>query len=237
MAEPPTKRARRTDSARMWEISDKRRYSPELDQERDGPSARDHRKEDARRGDSIDDRRYRSRSRDRKNPQKERSRSRDRRDRDRDRRDTRHRDGWRDRERSVSSDRHQDRRGYPKKADRFRSRSPIRNGTRDRSRTPPSRTSKIDRRDDRRDTRTRDGRPSNGAPSSPRPQDEMDVDENGDDDFEELMRKKMGFSRFRSTKNTKVPGNNIYGVRKEKKTEYRQYMNRTGGFNRPLSPS
>ena len=26
-------------------------------------------------------------------------------------------------------------------------------------------------------------------------------------------------------------------VRKEKKTEYRQYMNRVGGFNRPLSPS
>jgi U4/U6.U5 tri-snRNP-associated protein 3 len=66
----------------------------------------------------------------------------------------------------------------------------------------------------------------------------MDIDDaNGEDGIEELMRRNMGFSKFRSTKNTKVPGNNIYGVRKEKKTEYRQYMNRQGGFNRPLSPS
>ena len=51
------------------------------------------------------------------------------------------------------------------------------------------------------------------------------------------MRALMGFAGFKSTKNTKVPGNNVYAVRKEKKTEYRQYMNRVGGFNRPLSPS
>lgn len=60
----------------------------------------------------------------------------------------------------------------------------------------------------------------------------------GDDSEEESRLKRiMGFGRFRSTKNTKVPGNDIYGVRKEKKTTYRQYMNRVGGFNRPLSPS
>lgn len=63
----------------------------------------------------------------------------------------------------------------------------------------------------------------------------MDVDV-GEDDIETLMRKSMGFSRFRSTKNTKVPGNDIYGVRKEKMFRARQYMNRPGGFNRPLSP-
>jgi len=51
------------------------------------------------------------------------------------------------------------------------------------------------------------------------------------------MRAMMGFAVFKSTKNTKVPGNDVYMVRKEKKTEYRQYMNRVGGFNRPLSPS
>lgn len=68
----------------------------------------------------------------------------------------------------------------------------------------------------------------------------MEVDSDGavgEDDVEEMMRRSMGFTKFRSTKNTKVPGNDIYGVRKEKKTEYRQYMNRVGGFNRPLSPS
>lgn len=68
--------------------------------------------------------------------------------------------------------------------------------------------------------------------------DDMDVDEGpvDEDDIDAVMRKYMGFSRFRSTKNTQVPGNDVYGVRKEKKTEYRQYMNRMGGFNRPLSP-
>lgn len=65
---------------------------------------------------------------------------------------------------------------------------------------------------------------------------EVDDDEAEGDDIDATMRKHMGFSRFRSTKNTKVPGNDIYGVRKEKKTQYRQYMNRIGGFNRPLSP-
>lgn len=65
---------------------------------------------------------------------------------------------------------------------------------------------------------------------------EVDDDEAEGDDIDAMMRKNMGFSRFRSTKNTKVPGNDIYGVRKEKKTQYRQYMNRIGGFNRPLSP-
>lgn len=71
----------------------------------------------------------------------------------------------------------------------------------------------------------------------------MQVDANGTNgDAEEdpegaLLRKMMGFKGFRSTKNTKVPGNDVSGVRKEKKAEYRQYMNRVGGFNRPLSPS
>ena len=64
--------------------------------------------------------------------------------------------------------------------------------------------------------------------------DAMTVDE---DDEDALLRKMMGFTSFKTTQNTKVPGNQIYAVRKEKKTQYRQYMNRVGGFNRPLSPS
>lgn len=59
-----------------------------------------------------------------------------------------------------------------------------------------------------------------------------------DEDDETRMRRIMGFGGFRSTKNTKVPGNDkMFAVRKEKETKYRQYMNRVGGFNRPLSPS
>lgn len=58
-----------------------------------------------------------------------------------------------------------------------------------------------------------------------------------DEDEEAAMQRMMGFRDFRTTKNTKVPGNDRnYAVSKVKKAEYRQYMNRVGGFNRPLSP-
>jgi len=68
-------------------------------------------------------------------------------------------------------------------------------------------------------------------------QDEEDEDELVvEDDGLDAMQAMMGFGGFGTTKNTKVIGNNTGGVRKEKKTEYRQYMNRVGGFNRPLSP-
>lgn len=64
-----------------------------------------------------------------------------------------------------------------------------------------------------------------------KPEDDMDSDTL-------LMRQMMGFTQFKTTKNTKVPGNDKnYGVRKEKVMVARQYMNRAGGFNRPLSPS
>lgn len=68
---------------------------------------------------------------------------------------------------------------------------------------------------------------------------DVDIDIGSADpaDVDAVMRRLMGFSSFRSTQNTKVPGNDIYGVRKEKKTRYRQYMNRIGGFNQPLSPT
>ncbi|KAJ5147884.1 hypothetical protein N7526_001236 [Penicillium atrosanguineum] len=120
---------------------------------------------------------------------------------------------------------------------------PPRNGTKTaRSRSPPPRGGyKGERRSERRDTRARDdGRDTNGSSGPGYSSQEMEVDfkEDADEDeMDAMMRRSMGFSRFRTTKNSKVPGNEIYGVRKEKKSEYRQYMNRTGGFNRPLSPS
>lgn len=64
-------------------------------------------------------------------------------------------------------------------------------------------------------------------------QEEVEVEDDGLDDMAAMM----GFGGFGSTKGKKVLGNNVGGARKEKKTEYRQYMNRVGGFNRPLSPS
>lgn len=69
----------------------------------------------------------------------------------------------------------------------------------------------------------------------PKPNGHAPPEEEDSDDA--LMQRMMGFSTFKSTQNQKIPGNDVYGVRKEKVTQYRQYMNRTGGFNRPLSPS
>lgn len=70
--------------------------------------------------------------------------------------------------------------------------------------------------------------------------DPMDEDEEDDvvveDDGLDAMAAMMGFGGFGSTKGKKILGNNVGAVKKEKKTEYRQYMNRVGGFNRPLSP-
>lgn len=68
-------------------------------------------------------------------------------------------------------------------------------------------------------------------------EEEEDVEIVIEDDGMAAMQAMMGFGGFSTTQNKKVPGNDISAVRKEKKTEYRQYMNRVGGFNRPLSPT
>ena len=44
----------------------------------------------------------------------------------------------------------------------------------------------------------------------------------------------MGFGSFDTTKNKKVKGNKVGDVNILVKRKYRQYMNRKGGFNRPL---
>jgi U4/U6.U5 tri-snRNP-associated protein 3 len=69
------------------------------------------------------------------------------------------------------------------------------------------------------------------------PIDDDDDDVVVEDDGIAAMQAMMGFGGFGTTHQKKVPGNDISAVRKEKKTEYRQYMNRVGGFNRPLSPT
>lgn len=55
-----------------------------------------------------------------------------------------------------------------------------------------------------------------------------------DDTGEASMMRMMGFSDFSSTKGKHVPGNDIYAANIVQKRKYRQYMNRRGGFNRPL---
>ncbi len=51
---------------------------------------------------------------------------------------------------------------------------------------------------------------------------------------EKEMMKLMGFCSFDSTKGKKVEGNDVGEVHVILKRKYRQYMNRKGGFNRPL---
>jgi len=64
-----------------------------------------------------------------------------------------------------------------------------------------------------------------------------DIKVDDEDNEAAQLKRMMGFNGFKTTKETKVPGNDKnYGVRRPKRTEYRQYMNRVGGFNRPLSP-
>ncbi|ESO08780.1 hypothetical protein HELRODRAFT_168686 [Helobdella robusta] len=64
---------------------------------------------------------------------------------------------------------------------------------------------------------------------------DQDPGESEDITEEELaMRKAMGFSSFDSTKGKKVDGTDISCINVVQKRKYRQYMNRRGGFNRPL---
>lgn len=75
--------------------------------------------------------------------------------------------------------------------------------------------------------------PSNVASSSKdsRKRDELEADIQKE---EREMMAKLGFANFNSTKGKKVPGNQVGAVHVVKKRRYRQYMNRKGGFNRPL---
>ncbi|KAK0094263.1 hypothetical protein PV326_011410, partial [Microctonus aethiopoides] len=51
---------------------------------------------------------------------------------------------------------------------------------------------------------------------------------------EQDMMRMMGFCGFDTTKGKKVDGNDVGAVHVILKRKYRQYMNRKGGFNRPL---
>ncbi|KAJ0019595.1 hypothetical protein NQD34_007164 [Periophthalmus magnuspinnatus] len=182
------------------------------------------------------------RSRSRTPPRRERRRSRSS-SRDRDRR-------RRDRERTRSRDRDRDRR-------RSRSRSPHRR----RSRTPPRRhrssslspVRQKDRRDDDRKEKEKQSKPIQISGTPPvclcvrfkkllvlflkcfvRVLTAEDMEGKTEEEIE--MMKLMGFGSFDSTKGKKKIDSsvNAYAVNVTMKRKYRQYMNRKGGFNRPL---
>ncbi|XP_077550936.1 uncharacterized protein LOC144164312 isoform X1 [Haemaphysalis longicornis] len=56
----------------------------------------------------------------------------------------------------------------------------------------------------------------------------------GKTEEEKEMMKLMGFGSFDSSKGKHIAGNNVGAVHVIHKRKYRQYMNRKGGFNRPL---
>mmetsp|Transcript_46465 Transcript_46465/g.85130 ORF Transcript_46465/g.85130 Transcript_46465/m.85130 type:complete len:147 (+) Transcript_46465:60-500(+) len=51
---------------------------------------------------------------------------------------------------------------------------------------------------------------------------------------DQMMVKMMGFSAFDSTKGKDHSASDLGDVKRATKRQYRQYMNRRGGFNRPL---
>ncbi|KAI0389886.1 hypothetical protein F5Y17DRAFT_96588 [Xylariaceae sp. FL0594] len=225
----------------------------------DGPRHRD-RKPRSRSRSPLNDRRD---HRDRRDRDRDRDRMRDRdydRDQDRDRR--RGYDRERDRDnRRRDDNRDEDGTARGRRGDHRRSetpnRSPLRKVARTnhdshsplptRTRQPNNDSGKAPARDGPNGSRNHvlrdsvekeEDRGRKAASAKTNGDDAMDEDDEVavEDDEMSAMQAMMGFGGFGTTKGQKVPGNNSGAVYKAKKTEYRQYMNRIGGFNRPLSP-
>ncbi|KIY68626.1 DUF1777-domain-containing protein [Cylindrobasidium torrendii FP15055 ss-10] len=207
----------------------------------------------------MSSRNYRS---DRDRPRRDRSWERNDRDRDTRGGDRDNKGGDRDRDRGGrGGDRDRDR--YPRSSRRrsSRSASPRRNSPvgRDRRRDYSDRDFDS-RRDDgrdrvRRDRDRDDERARREPPSGPskaedkqtrRADESSDVKMQGggdsgapddvqeDEDPDAAMMAMMGLSGFGTTKNKAVTGNQEGGADIKKTRTWRQYMNRRGGFNRPL---
>lgn len=124
---------------------------------------------------------------------------------------------------------------------RERRRSNERERSRDRSREYRERERDQRQRDYRRRSRSRSRdriQEKSPLPSTSRRMNTKPVvtvaDLEGKTPEEQEMLKTMGFCGFDTTKGKKVEGNNVGEVHVILKRKYRQYMNRKGGFNRPL---
>lgn len=132
----------------------------------------------------------------------------------------RRRDKERDRERDRDKERHRRKRSRDRSRDRDRERR---------------RHSLERRRVSRSRSRSRSiGRKSHNNNSVPERPAVTAADLAGKSEEEQEMMRLMGFCNFDTTKGKKVQGNEIGGVHVILKRKYRQYMNRKGGFNRPL---
>ncbi|XP_055641098.1 U4/U6.U5 small nuclear ribonucleoprotein 27 kDa protein [Toxorhynchites rutilus septentrionalis] len=130
-------------------------------------------------------------------------------------------------------------------AGRERRRSVEREKSRDRSRERRERDRERDlrQREYRRRTRSRSRSYDRAREKSPLPTSSKrlhskpvvtEAELEGKSPEEQEMLKTMGFCGFDTTKGKKVEGNNVGEVHVILKRKYRQYMNRKGGFNRPL---
>ncbi|BEI96550.1 hypothetical protein CcaverHIS631_0201390 [Cutaneotrichosporon cavernicola] len=71
-------------------------------------------------------------------------------------------------------------------------------------------------------------------PKAEEPEEEAPAENADVDDETRAMQAMMGFGGFGTTKGTEIDGNDVGTVKVNKKREWRQYMNRRGGFNRAL---
>ncbi|XP_056642101.1 U4/U6.U5 small nuclear ribonucleoprotein 27 kDa protein [Diorhabda carinulata] len=130
----------------------------------------------------------------------------------------RERDKERDRDRDKDKERHRRKRSRDRSRDRDRRRHSSERGdrrySRSRSRSPADRRTK-----------------RNSLPDRPVV---TAADLEGKTAEEQEMMRIMGFCNFDTTKGKKVGGNDVGAVHVILKRKYRQYMNRKGGFNRPL---
>lgn len=135
---------------------------------------------------------------------------------------SRRRDRDRDRDRDRERNRDRDRERHRRKRSRDRSRE------RDRRRHSEDR---------RRHSRSRSRSPlerEKKKPALPERPVVTAADLEGKNPDEQEMMRQMGFCSFSTTKGKKVDGNDVGAVHVILKRKYRQYMNRKGGFNRPL---
>uniref|UniRef100_A0A1Q3EU34 U4/U6.U5 small nuclear ribonucleoprotein 27 kDa protein n=1 Tax=Culex tarsalis TaxID=7177 RepID=A0A1Q3EU34_CULTA len=138
------------------------------------------------------------------------------------------RSSGRERRRSAERDKSRDRSRERRERDRDRERELRQRDYRRRSRS---------RSFDRDRVREKSPLPSSSSSSSRRLHAKpvvTEADLEGKSPEEQEMMKTMGFCGFDSTKGKKVEGNNVGEVHVILKRKYRQYMNRKGGFNRPL---
>ncbi|KAK1932974.1 hypothetical protein X943_001657 [Babesia divergens] len=92
-------------------------------------------------------------------------------------------------------------------------------------------------RKERRRSRSNDSTCSFGSRVSFGREEKVEEEVTEELDEESLLMKAMGFGEFATTKNKQHLDSDVSGVAKRSKRQYRQYMNRRGGFNRPLSPT